>query len=141
MTIHVVDSGAGGHNCKFRRGQRKQRGKEVIGNLLELLRESFVEPPDIREVYDSGIVTDGAFGASVQLSGTWGSQQVHPTIYNFMTLSEAMKDTPYANHMVCSAIGGVAHRGNGHAWWRRNEQERSSGRGESGLPQRNLGGG
>jgi len=79
----------------------------VTGNLLEFLVESFVEPPDIRDVYDRGIVTDGSFGASVEVSGTQGSQQVRPTIYNVMTLSEAMKHILYANHMVCSAIGGV----------------------------------
>ncbi len=48
MTIYAVGSGAGRHNWKFRRGQRK----EVTGNSLELLGESFVEPLDIREVHD-----------------------------------------------------------------------------------------
>lgn len=90
-----------------RRGHRK----EVTGNSLELLGESFVEPLDIREVYDRGIVTDGSFGASVEVSGTQGSQQVRPTIYNVMTLSEAMKDTPYANPMVYSTISLVPIEG------------------------------
>ncbi len=100
MTIYAVGSGAGGHNCRFRRGQRK----EVTGNLLELLGKSFVESPEIREVYDRGIVTDRGFGASVEVSGTQGSQQVRPTIYDVMTLKEAMKNIPWVNHMVYSTI-------------------------------------
>ncbi len=103
MTIYAVGSGAGGHNWKFRRGQRK----EVTGNSLELLGESFVEPLDIREVHDRGIVTGGSFGASVEVSVTQGSQQVRPTIYNVMTLSEAVKYIRYANHMPWLAIDDV----------------------------------
>lgn len=76
MTIYAVGSGAGGHNWKFRRGQRK----EVTGNLLDLLGESSAEPLDIREVYDRGIVADGSFGASVEVSVTQGSHQVRPPL-------------------------------------------------------------
>jgi len=91
----------------LRRQALKHPTEKVTANLLELLGESFVEPADIRELYDKGIVTDGAFGASVEVSGTQGGRRVCHTMYNVMTLKEAMEHIPWANHMVYSTIGGV----------------------------------
>jgi hypothetical protein len=90
-----------------RRQAVKHPIEKVTANLLELLGESFVEPLDIREVYDKGIVTDGGFGASVEVSGTQDGQHVRHTMYNVMTLKEAMEHIPWANHIVYSTICGV----------------------------------
>jgi saccharopine dehydrogenase-like NADP-dependent oxidoreductase len=91
----------------LRRQAVKHPLEEVTANLLELLGESFVEPLDIREVCDKGIVADGAFGASVEVSGTQDGRHVRHTMYNVMTLKEAMEHIPWANHMVYSTIGAV----------------------------------
>ncbi len=91
----------------LRRQAVKHPIEEVTANLLVLLGESFVEPPDMREVCDKGIVADGAFGASVEVSGTQDGRRVRHTMYTVMTLSEAMEHIPWANHMVYSTIGAV----------------------------------
>jgi saccharopine dehydrogenase-like NADP-dependent oxidoreductase len=91
----------------LRRQALKHPTEKVTANLLELLGESFVQPADIRELYDNGVVTDGAFGASVEVSGIQGGRRACHTMYNVMTLKEAMEHIPWANHMVYSTIGGV----------------------------------
>jgi len=97
-------------------------------NLVELFAKEFIQPGDFREAYDKGIVKDGSFGVSVEVTGGKDGKQVRHTVYGVSTLSEALKHVPWANQVsyitamtcVIAALmlgrGEIKTKGVGCAW-------------------------
>jgi hypothetical protein len=90
---------------------RRQMGKRLGGevtDLYQLLGSSFTFCEDAKEARDKGIILDGAYGVSVEVSGSRNNQAVRHTMYDVVTLSQALKWLPWSNPMVHGSVGGVS---------------------------------
>jgi saccharopine dehydrogenase-like NADP-dependent oxidoreductase len=91
----------------LRRQISKPLGGEVT-NLYQLLGSSFTFCEDAKEARDKGIILDGAFGVSAEVSGKRNGQRVRHTMYDIVTLSEALEWLPWSNPMVHATAGGLS---------------------------------
>lgn len=76
-------------------------------NMFELFGQSLKITTDFKQLYEDGILRNGALGCALEISGTKDGVPIRHTAYCVATLSEAMKHLPWAGHQVYGTIGGV----------------------------------
>jgi saccharopine dehydrogenase-like NADP-dependent oxidoreductase len=84
----------------------KHPSTEMI-NMLELFGETFLPPDRFKKAYDNRQIRDGAIAVSVEVNGAQNGHPVKHTAYYVSTMSESLKQLPWAAHPVYGTMGGV----------------------------------